>query len=411
MRQEALRRSLRRQAQLLQASLPLTPVDSYAPQRLPADAQYLAGMYATDKMRSKDDMLRAKILFAGRRRTTRDVNEVAGAWARALQAGGASLRVLSGLHAHVVLFMAIGNIGDAVLLLPERAGGHMSTRAILTRLGYHVIEICTDDRRQGIDLRATLRRAGQRPRFVFIDRSEGLVYEDFGPLVRALPDAIAVFDASQYLPQIMAGRYPHPFDMGFGLVLASLHKSFPGPQKAVLATREDDQTWRRIQRGMSTYVSSYHVEPTYAAGAALSATCAHEFTERLIETTLALEGELVTQGMPVVARPSGEPTQHVWVRCSSHREALRAFSDLERVRVLTNFRSLPYGLGHGLRIGTTYLTGRGLKVPEAISCARILAAVVKNGFSLAARHEVRRIAERITYEGRREGYSVDAALH
>ena len=49
--------------------------------------------------------------------------------------------------------------------------------------------------------------------------------------------ATSVFDASQYLVNVIVGDHPNPFDYGFDLVVSSVHKNFPGPQKALLATR------------------------------------------------------------------------------------------------------------------------------------------------------------------------------
>lgn len=43
-----------------------------------------------------------------------------------------------------------------------------------------------------------------------------------------------IFDASQYLTNIMAKDYDNPFDMGFDIILTSLHKNYPGSQKAAV---------------------------------------------------------------------------------------------------------------------------------------------------------------------------------
>jgi hypothetical protein len=43
---------------------------------------------------------------------------------------------------------------------------------------------------------------------------------------------VCVFDASQYLSNIIAGDYANPFGWGFDLMVASVHKNFPGPQNS-----------------------------------------------------------------------------------------------------------------------------------------------------------------------------------
>ena len=61
-----------------------------------------------------------------------------------------------------------------------------------------------------------------KPDYIFVDRSEGLYYEDFSWL-KEIP-CVKVFDASQYVTNIMARDYTNPFDMGFDIILTSLHK-------------------------------------------------------------------------------------------------------------------------------------------------------------------------------------------
>ncbi|MEJ1231388.1 MAG: hypothetical protein WDM88_13250 [Galbitalea sp.] len=180
--------------------------------------------------------------------------------------------MLSGLHAHIVLFMSMATPGQTVLLLPVEAGGHVSGRAILERLGLTVVEMAVNVTDMSVDIERTLEiSADVRPDYVLVDRSEGLVFEDFSRL-GAIPGAVSIFDASQYLTNIIAGDHPNPLDAGFDLIVASVHKNFPGPQKAILATRQKDETWKRILAGVSTFVSSMHIASTYAAGLTLART-------------------------------------------------------------------------------------------------------------------------------------------
>lgn len=58
----------------------------------------------------------------------------------------------SGLHAHTTVFMAITEINDSVMILPEKAGGHMATKAILERLGLNVYELEINYETKHIDI-------------------------------------------------------------------------------------------------------------------------------------------------------------------------------------------------------------------------------------------------------------------
>ena len=103
----------------------------------------------------------------------------------------------------------------------------------MTRLGFNVHSFLTDTQHYKIDIPHSMEIIKSwKPNYIFVDRSEGLYYEDFS-WIREIP-CIKIFDASQYLANIMAKDYVNPFDMGFYLILTSLHKNYPGPQKAAM---------------------------------------------------------------------------------------------------------------------------------------------------------------------------------
>ena len=211
----------------------------------------ITGLYISDDYRNEE----SKVIFAGRDIYTDRFYEYKRLWCNILKSADIDFRCLSGLHAHIITFMSLGNIGDTILLLPEEAGGHYSTENILNRLGYNVISAKIDYKNYSVDKDETLKLISEKnPKFAFIDRSEGLYYEDFS-WIKESGIPYCIFDASQYLTQILSGYYISPFEMGFDLILSTLHKNFPGPQKAVLATKFADSYWDKIIRGTSTFIN------------------------------------------------------------------------------------------------------------------------------------------------------------
>lgn len=163
------------------------------------------GLYVSDKLKT-DEIIKSSIIgFSGRRKENYDVRKIYADWKVALDVKNFSMRLLSGLHAHTVLFMGLGNIGDTVMILPIEAGWHFSTKKILERLGYNVIEAVPDYENYAIDTEKTLQIINREtPKFVFIDRSEGIYYEDFTELVKCVGENCGtMFDASQYLTNIL----------------------------------------------------------------------------------------------------------------------------------------------------------------------------------------------------------------
>lgn len=379
---EPLAVSLRRQERVARSSLILNPVENFPfPDDLAPASGFLHGLYNSDKVRTTSQQRDSIIQFAGRNRIAYDVRRIYRAWAEALGAADATLRLLSGLHAHTVLFMACTKAGERVLLLPELGGGHVSTRSILERLGLEVVEMAIDTANMCIDVPQTMRIVRDRPPdFVFVDRSEGLIYEDFTELV-ATVGAPSVFDASQYLSNIIAGHFGNPFDMGFDFLVSTLHKNFPGPQRALLATREENDRWRDVLAGISTYVSNMHGFGIYTAGFTLQRTrWLQAYSQRMLSGAVSLENELALRGQTVVRRPAGRPpTHHVWLTCRSAEEAFAFFKALERCRILVNYRKLPYGLGMGLRLGLSFAARLGLEVADIPRLADMIVSIKERG--------------------------------
>jgi glycine hydroxymethyltransferase len=397
-----LRASLADQERLLRSSLILNPVENVPfAEDLAVVAGPLHGLYNTDKVRTRDQRIATDHQFAGRQSVENDSRAIYSAWASALHAEDATLRILSGLHAHIILFMAMARPGDTVLLLPVEGGGHMSGKAIVERLGLTVVEMVVNDSEMCVDVDATLERcADAPPDFIFVDRSEGLVFEDFSPFAE-IDGPRAIFDASQYMTNIISGDHPNPLDWGFDLLVGSVHKNFPGPQKALLATRVADTPWRELLGGVSTYVSNMHVASTYAAGLTLArGEWLASYSRRMLDVAVLLEAELCHFGVPVVARGTGgPPTHHVWIREPSREEAFETYERLESCLIMTNFRLLPYGLGHGLRLGVAAAVRIGLTIDDVPRLADLIAEIRCRGATSALRHEARRFNESIWQRG------------
>ena len=355
---EKLENSLNRQRRLLSESLILNPVENIPIYRdIEIETSFLEGLYVTDKIRGQHSLQSSKIVFGGRDVATEDTIAIYDNWVQAFGGKAGSMRLLSGLHAHTSVFMSIGKIGDKILILPETAGGHFSTPAILSRLGYKVLEAKVDYNNFCLDLFETKKLIkAEKPKFLFIDRSEGLWFEDFAPLLEDF-SGYTVFDISHYVPQILFKKYLNPFDIGTDLLLFSLHKSFPGPQKAMVIAKEKDQIWSKLISGLGQYVSSLHISNVYLAGLALSEkTKLSIYTDLMLKNTIALEEALLKKKLPVFKRSNFNKhcpiTHHIWMPINNSKKAYSFFRRLETFSINVNYRLLPYQLGYGLRVGT-----------------------------------------------------------
>lgn len=337
------------------------------------------GLYITDKNRTDEERFDAKILFAGRQSLIDEVLNVYEKWKIMLGAKNISFRLFSGLNAHMSLFFSVGNPGDTVLLLPEEGGGHYATPGILQRMDYEIEFLPIDKNNHCINMDAAIELASKsKARFLFIDRSEGLNYENFESLCSAFK-GYAVFDASQYLTNILFGDFRSPFDMGFDMIVSTVHKNFPGPQQAFICSKEaDDPYWERLYDFLKSSVSNIHAANILSTGTILDHPLLPQYSKEMLETAEALEQKLVQLGSPVVIRNESLPrTHHLWIRSESQKKAMSVYQTLENLGIMTNYRKLPYNLGYGLRLGTAAATLQGLSSDNAMYLAKIISLVIE----------------------------------
>lgn len=341
----------------------------------------IQGLYVSDKLKT-DEIVKSSIIgFSGRGKQNEDVRRIYSEWKELIGVQNLSMRLLSGLHAHTVLFMGLGNIGDKVMILPIEAGGHFSTKIILERLGYNVIEAIPDNTNLAIDFEKTLSIIKkEKPKFVFIDRSEGIYYEDFTELINNITeDCGTMFDASQYLTNIMMSDFKSPFDMGFHLMMSTLHKNFPGPQKAMVCSPNDNIYWEKALYAMNNYVSNIHVEPIYLAGDILSQkVLLSNYSEKMLQNSIQLESHMNDLGLPVVLKCKNRtPTHHIWLNFNNKDVAFDFYKKMEKCGLLVNYRKLPYDLGFGIRMGTAAATLQGINESNQTDLADLIFRIYK----------------------------------
>lgn len=342
----------------------------------------IQGLYISDKYKTDENVKLSKIGFSGRTNYSDMIHDVYNSWARQLDVDFLSMRLLSGLHAHIVLFMGLGKIGDTVLLLPEDAGGHYATKQILERLGYQVIEMVPDNNNYCIDIEKTKRQIMKyNPHLIFVDRSEGLYYEDFTELLDCIPEQCGtIFDGSQYLTNILMKDFKSPFSMGFNIMMSTLHKNFPGPQKALVCSKDNNLYWSRIQEAMSSYVSNLHAENILIAGEILKRqSLLKQYSKQMLRNSINLEACLYNQGIPVIRRNAQKiANQHIWLKPQTPDKSFEFFKHMEECGLLVNYRKLPYQLGYGIRMGTSAATLQGLNDQNITELSNLITQIYQS---------------------------------
>lgn len=386
-------KTIRRFREAFDQSLILNPSENI-PFDYDCDINFVEGLYIPEDDRDCD----SHVVFAGRNNLHDFMTELYKSWEQRLAAKSSTFKMYSGLHAHIILFMSIACIGDKVLLLPEVAGGHHATPKILKRLGLKVEGMIPDVANYSINVSATKELIEDwKPDFIFVDRSDGLYYEDFSWL-STYEKPYKIFDSSQFLTHILAGDFKNPFSMGFDLILTTLHKNYPGPQKAALFTKENDEMWSMIKTGLRDFVSNSHPLQIFKAVITLpDVNIIKDYSQKIIANAMAIEDTLIGNGVPAIQRDKNKiPTQQVWIPMNDQKSAYAFFKRLESLSLMASYRTLPYNLGVGIRIGTAAATRQGLIPKTATNIGNIISeAFFANNIEipllLIAKEEIRNI--------------------
>ncbi len=348
-------------------SLVLNPTENF-PFYDNFDTSLFEGLYISENKRGIND----KIIFGGRNDIVDLYDFVKEMWSKKLNCAAVDLKTFSGLNAHLLFFLSVAKPGDTVILLPEEAGGHYATTNILTKIGLKVLPLVIDKTNHCVDIeKSKLIINKNNPQFILIDRSEGLEYEDFTWLSEF--KCTKVFDASQYLTQILTKHYPNPFK-SFDVLISTLHKNYPGPQKCLICTKNIDETWNEYELNSKTFISNNHPSDFISSVIPLlDIEKLKEYSCECIECANSLYEELLKNGLPVIERGKSDYyTLHIWLKPETRGKTYQLYLKLEQLKILTNYRLLPYELGYGIRIGVNGAVRQGLRKEHISQLANII---------------------------------------
>lgn len=296
-----------------------------------------------------------------------------------------SIRPLSGLNGMTLALATLGGEpGSTIVTIGPQNGGHYATPSVAGRMGLRV-KFLSGPNPHEIDWAAAadlIRRV--RPSLVYVDQSHCLFPVDVAELVETVraesPETIVHVDASHWMGFILGGVYPNPLDLGADSFGGSTHKTFPGPQKAVLLTRSPTIE-ARIRETQDYLVSSHHLAAVISLGIALL-----EFEEfglgyavTIICNTRDFAGLLSDGGLTVAAADRGYSAGHqLWLDTASDGVPPHEASErLAAAGLLVNYMDgLPGFSGQGVRVGLNEATYHGLTEVDLPELADIFVAAV-----------------------------------
>ncbi|MFD4634814.1 hypothetical protein ACFVYR_35885 [Streptomyces sp. NPDC058284] len=282
--------------------------------------------------------------------------------ARLIDAEHVNVRPLSGLHAMEMTIAALGGgaSGTLACLAPEQ-GGHYATADVARRLGHRPVYLPVGA--GGLDLDALEGfLCEHRPALVYLDQCHVLTALDAAPVAdtirRAGTKTFLHTDISHTLGLVLGGALPNPLDAGAGSISASTHKTFPGPHKGIIATR-DPAAAQQVKAVQPQLVSNHQLGAVAALGLSLAAFADQgaAYAHTVITNARALGKHLAQSGWEVAGAEFGYTNTHqLWITTTPHLDAREAAARLYAAGLHVNWltdlppppaRAAPgFGRGH-----------------------------------------------------------------
>jgi len=314
--------------------------------------------------------------------------------------GGAlvDLRPVSGTIANAATFRVLAGPGDKAAIAPVQAGAHVSHTKFgtLGALGIEQVDLPYDDESMNVDVDGARRIIEEvKPKFVVLGGSVYLFphpVEEISEVAHSV-GARVMYDAAHVFGLIVGGAWPNPLERGADVMTASTHKTFPGPQGGLVATR-DEQIYKRVSKNVFPwFVSNHHLHriPATAVTAVEMALYGREYASRVVENARALAEALASKGFKVLGEHLGYTRSHqVLVDVRPQGGGAKAARLLEDANIIVNKNLLPWDPPEavkdpsGIRIGVQEVTRLGMGPGEMEEIAELMYKVLVEGRDPAA---------------------------
>lgn len=294
-----------------------------------------------------------------------------------LKASVVNLNCLSGVHAMMCAILSTTEPGNIVMTVHHDHGGHFATKKILDRVGRNHIFIPYDLKSLRFDV-DKIRQLRERYRIkaAYLDVSYYINPHNLKDIRKALGDDVTIiYDASHTLGLIMGGRFQDPFEEGADVICANTHKTLPGPQKGLIAFRNNVLGKKANAIINSCLYSSAHTHHLIALAITIleMKTFGSEYARQVVKNSNALGEEFCKLGYKVRRTTDGRISYnhqvHVFIDTLGDRQAL--FLRLLSNGISTNFDN-PLGERLFIRIGTQETTRRGMKEDDMTKIAQLM---------------------------------------
>jgi len=307
-----------------------------------------------------------------------------------------NVQPLSGAPANNAVYAALINPGDTIMGMDLLHGGHLSHGSSVNRSGklYHAVQYTVDPQTEQINYDAIEELARQHKPKVIVAGYSSYPWTVDWARFRAIASAVGAYlmaDIAHVAGLVAAGVYPTP--VGYADVITfTTHKSLCGPRGACILTTNASLS-KKIDRAVFPgEQGGPHVNTFVALATAFKLAGTEQFRlfqQQVVENCIVFTERLKERGFRI---PFGGTNTHLMnLDCKSITGAStdgatlsgdQAARILDIAGIVVNRNTIPgdTSAAHasGIRMGSSWVTQRGLKQPEMIKLADIIADVLKS---------------------------------
>ncbi|HEX7976738.1 MAG TPA: serine hydroxymethyltransferase, partial [Anaerolineales bacterium] len=310
-----------------------------------------------------------------------------------------NVQALSGGPANNAVYHALVNPGDTIMGMDLIHGGHLSHGSPVNRSGkyYNAVHYTVDPQTERINYDALEEQARQtKPKFIIAGYSSypwAVDWARFAAIAKSV-GAFLFADIAHVAGLVAGGAYPSP--LGYADVITfTTHKSLCGPRGACILTTNPTLA-RKIDRAVFPgEQGGPHVNTFAAMSLTFKLAQTEQFSRlqhQIVQNCAVFTRRLQERGFHI---PYGGTDTHLMnLDCGSVTgpdgttlSGDQAARILDIAGIVVNRNTIPGDKSaldpSGIRMGTPWVTQRGLKEPEMLQLADIIADVLKSATPFA----------------------------
>ena len=286
---------------------------------------------------------------------------------------------LSGMNCMLIMLYAMKSQTNSMFHMPMCFGGHDCTSKLAQTIGVTSSNLIFDRENLCIDVDKSAKQINKNnSSHIYLDSSMILFPHPIRELRKAITNkSIITYDGSQVMGLIAGGSFQKPLKEGADFLSGSVHKSFFGPQKAIILGKEINDCSEKVTRSAKELISNKHMNDVLAFSISLLEMdkFGAKYSSQCIKNAKAFAEEMYLKGFDVQASEKNfTQSQQVWINPEKISTNLKKpLIELAKSNIFINQTRIPSLGGElGWRIGTQEITRLGMKEEQMKEIAKIM---------------------------------------